>query len=146
MTIGIDLGNTVTSKLLPFPHIIDGAFPVIKKLVNKFDETYIISRVNDQQRLRALKWIEETNFCAETGIKKENIYFCFERRDKAHFAKSLNINVFIDDRLDVLRYMEYYVLKIAFNSKDYQFLPELKPPNLNLVFCENWLDVEKVLL
>ena len=71
--LGIDLGNVIVGKRQegskPFDvPPIDGAFEVISKLVKLFDDTYIVSRVNSEQRERALVWLETHDFYNKTGI------------------------------------------------------------------------------
>jgi len=66
MNLGIDLGRTIISRedgsFPPFPD----AFEVIRELIGQFDQTYTLTRFN-----------------------KDNLYFCFDRRDKAVFAKGI---------------------------------------------------------
>ncbi len=145
--IAFDLGGVFSNKHLPPPYIIENSFEVAAKLVKKFDDVYIVSRVNSEQRERALKWFVTTDFFNQTGIKESNVYFCFDRRDKALFVKALNINVFIDDRPDVLMEMKENEKKILFNpsEKDYKDYRDVIFDQ-NMIVVKNWLEVEKVLL
>ena len=145
MKIGYDLGNTITSKTLLFPHIIEGAFEVIRKLSPIFEESYIISRVNSAQRDRALNWFETTDFFNQTLIKEENVYFCFDRRDKTHFVKSLEIDYFIDDRPEVLSFMGENVTKILFNPNK-EDLEKYRERLNNYYIVKNWAEVEELLV
>ena len=138
--IGIDLGNVFTSKFEPFPHVFPNAFEVVNQLVKLFNNTYIISRVNDKQRERAKEWFKAIDFFNKTGIKEENVYFCFDRRDKAIFIKGLNIDYFIDDRADVMRHLPEKTIKLLFNpTKDLDIINNLK-------YCHvvnNWAEIAK---
>jgi hypothetical protein len=141
--LGIDLGRTIkgpTKEMYsePFPD----AFGVISKLVKRFNNSYIISRVNSEQRKWAIKWFEDRNFYNITGIPKENIYYCFDRRDKNLFVKGLEIGTFIDDRPDVLLQMNKHMLRILFNPSDSD-KEKFKYELLQLTILNTWKEIEK---
>lgn len=137
--LGIDLGNTVKGPTKeaynePFPN----AFDIIKKLNSRFNNIFIISRVNDKQREGAISWFENIKFFDKTGIKPQNIYFCFDRRDKAVFVRGLNIDYFIDDRPEVMFHLPMHTNKLLFNpSKDSELINKIK--NMSIVY--NWLEI-----
>jgi len=146
MNLAIDLGRTIISREnnhAPFPD----AFRVVNELVRLFHNTYIISRVNSEQKNRAEIWLEDNDFYNITGIPKDNVYYCFDRRDKAVIARGLRINVIIDDRPDVLIPMDESVKKILFNpyqgdlDKHGAKLKEIK----NLIIVKNWREIEELL-
>lgn len=138
LNLSIDLGNTITSKKEVYPHIFPNAIEVISKLRSKFDKIYIISRVNSEQRERALEWFEDTNFLVKTGINPLNVYFCFDRRDKAIFCRALEINCMIDDRIDVMRHLDYHINKLIFNpNRDFEFLENMA----NYTIVKNWAEI-----
>ena len=140
--IGIDLGRVLKGPTKDtYNDPMPDAFEVVSKLVKKFNHTYIVSRVNDDQRNRAIKWLDEQNFYEKTGIPRENVYFCFERKDKSVFARGLNIDVFIDDRPDCLLPMNNEVKKILFNPWAGDL--EKHKDNLDkLIILQNWKQVE----
>jgi hypothetical protein len=144
--LGIDLGRTIKGST-SYDGVFENAFEVIQKLHSKFDNIYIISRVNSEQRERALLWFIDTNFFQQTGIDSLNVYFCWDRRDKALFVKALNINVFIDDRPTVLMHMDDGVKKILFNPSEIDTLGYSDAiVDKNMTIAKNWLEVEKLLL
>jgi hypothetical protein len=49
-----------------------------------------------------LTWLDRHDFFRETGVARERIRFCRERRDKATICRELGITHFVDDRHDVL--------------------------------------------
>lgn len=114
MNIGIDLGWTVKGvRALGDRDIIAPlSFEVISRLVKRGDTIFIISKVNSEQRERAQKWLKKVKFFEKTGVKPENLYYCFEKRDKAMFVKSLKINVMIDDRAEVMLHLPKKVRKL----------------------------------
>lgn len=135
--LGIDIGNVLRTIEID---ILPNAFEVIERLQYKFNNIYIISRVNDSQRERALRWFETSDIFNRTGIIKENVYFCFDRRDKAVFVRGLNIDYFIDDRADVLRHLPNKVIKILFNpTKDLDMIGNLN----NCIILNTWEEIGK---
>lgn len=141
--LGIDLGRTIVSRdnnHAPF----ENCFEVISKLVKKFDKVYIVSRVNTEQRERAINWLADNDFYLRTGVWEHDVYFCFDRRDKAIFAAGLSVNTFIDDRPDVLAPMKN-VRKILFNPWEndlVRYAEQIK----DMVIVKNWKEVEKILI
>lgn len=139
MRIGIDLGRTIVDRDNGNTPFAD-CFPVTKLIIEKFgaDNVFIVSRVNSEQKESAIKWLNLWNFYHNTGLKPDNVYFCFERRDKAIFSKGLKLNVFIDDRLDCLAPMPDNVQKLLFRSKD---IGEAT----NLTRISSWLEIKDLL-
>lgn len=142
--LGIDLGRTIKGPTKddynkPFPD----AFEVISQLTKKFNNIYVVSRVNSDQRERAIKWLEDEKFYDLTGIKRENIYYCFDRRDKGIFQKGLDIDYFIDDRPSCLYGMETHVIKFLFNPWPddlIKYEAEIKEIK-NLIIVNNWKEI-----
>jgi len=132
--LAIDIGNTIASRGLLFPNSLE----TIKKLNPIFNNVYIVSRVNSEQRERALKWFEDIDFFNKTLIKPKNVYFCFDRRDKAVFCRGLFVDVMIDDRPDVMQYLDIQTMKILFKpNKDLELIDKL----FNCFIVSDWLDI-----
>ena len=144
MNLGIDIGRCIKGPSKEqYSEPMPGAFETISKLTKKFNNTYIVSRVNSEQRERAIKWLEEKDFYNLTGIPKENVYYCFDRRDKAIYQRGLKINVFIDDRPNCLIPMENHVKKILFNPWEgdlKKYKDELNQLE-NLIIIKNWKEI-----
>lgn len=147
MNIGYDLGRTIKG---PTKNDYNKAFPdaleVIAKLSKRYSNSYIISRVNSEQRERAIKWLIDEDFYNKTGIKQENVYFCFDRRDKHLFVKALDINVFIDDRYDVLEPMGDKVTKLLFNPNEIDLNKFYNTKLENFLLVMNWKQIETMLI
>ncbi len=140
MNIGIDLGGTIFHRAAG--KAFDNSIGVIKKLINRGDNIYIISRVNSEQRERSLKWLSDTDFFNQTGINKDNLYYCWDRRDKSIFAKALNISVFIDDRAEVMYYMNPLIVKFLINPPK-QDLIEYEGKLINTMIVKDWFEIEE---
>ena len=119
--IGFDLGGTLvhgdshhngsTSQKVFYPRAID----VVRQCVELCKDAFIISKVNDKQRERALALLESSHFHEITGMPKENVFFCARRDQKGPIAEKLGINAFVDDRPEVMAYMDKKVYRILYD-------------------------------
>jgi hypothetical protein len=114
IVLGIDLGNTITCKRDGKTVPQDQSFRVIRDLRSKIKAVYIVSRVTDEQSLRAYKFFNDFNFFEGTGLTPNKVRFCYERHEKAPIVRELGITHFIDDRPEVLVYMPN-VMKFSMN-------------------------------
>ena len=146
MKIGIDLGWTIkghkpsNERDLPAPD----SFRVISELVRRGDLVYIISKVNSEQKARCEKWLETHDFFDKTGVKPENLYFCFERKDKAIFVKALGIKIMIDDRPEVMAHLDFDVVKFLINPDEADMIQH-KDQLINTKIVKNWLEIAQSL-
>jgi len=146
MNIGVDLGWTIKGVRMTGDRnkIAPDSFRVLKRLIDRGDKIFIISKVNSEQKERAEKWLKDVRFFEETGINPDNLYFCFEKRDKAMFVKSLDIDVMIDDRAEVMKHLPTKVLKFLITPEIDElrkFQDDLR--NFRLVY--HWSEIEEVL-
>jgi hypothetical protein len=89
---------------------IDGAFASIARLVRRFSgQVWLVSKCGKRVEARSRLWLDHHGFYKATGVAKENLRFCRDRRDKAPICVELGIGFFIDDRIDVLVSMENLV-------------------------------------
>lgn len=118
MRIGIDIGKVIIGGDGPedtsfFSNYyletkpVQDSFYGIQRIVLKVgpNNVWLISKCGKSVQEKTLNWLEHHNFYEETGILKDHIKFCKERSDKAPIAKKLKLTHFIDDRWDVLKYM-----------------------------------------
>lgn len=144
--LGIDIGHTIVGSRIVGDryHVESNCFEVVAKLVAQFDNTYLVSKVNSTQRERSLQWLKDSEFFTKTGIKQDNLYYCFDRRDKAIFVRALDITHFIDDRAEVLYHLDEPVNKYLFNPENFdvaKYGEHLK----NTTHVSSWTDIEKLL-
>src|SRR5579862_1684003 len=146
MNIGVDLGWTVKGVRANGNKdtIAPDSFSVIKCLVNRGDTVFVISKVNSAQKERAEKWLKDVNFFEETGIKPENVYFCFEKKDKAVFVKALDIKIMIDDRTEVMANLPVLVVKFLISPDVFEY-HKFSHMLYNCKMVANWLEIEKSL-
>lgn len=145
--IGYDLGNTILKTIGGEKHPHNGALRVIKRLTQERfgDNSYIVSRVDPEQKLRAEAWLIRDGFHELTGVPRTHVKFCPERIDKAEICSTLGITHMIDDRPEVLAHMPFVEHRILFQGDpvDYeQFKDQLEGVHR----VESWEEIEQLLL
>lgn len=105
----------------------------------------MISKVNSQQKEIVERWLSEVDFFNKTGVKPENLYFCFERRDKAIFVKALNIQIMIDDRTEVMANLNPLVIKFLLDPEPSEY-EQHKDKLTNCKLVKDWFEIEKLIL
>eukprot|EP00439_Symbiodinium_sp_Y106_P060509 s309_g8.t4 len=69
------------------------------------ENVYIISKCGPETEARTREWMEHSGFFERTGIQRKNVHFCRDVKDKAPIVAKLELDGFVDDRIDVLRPM-----------------------------------------
>lgn len=123
MKIGIDIGNVIiggegvdtqffTDDYLETPEV-PGAFFSVRNL--SFDhELHIISKCGPTTETKSLIWLARKNF--GFLVPTQRMHFVRKRHLKAPMAMALELDIFIDDREDVLMYMGTVKHRILFTS------------------------------
>lgn len=114
--IGIDIGNVIiggpselpdtsffSDNFLATPPVPE-SFESIQRLAQEFD-VWLISKCGQKIQDRSMAWLEEYKFFDFTEVKPEQVIFCRQRKEKAPIAESLELRVFIDDRVDIISTM-----------------------------------------
>lgn len=145
MNISVDFGETITSNKGVSERIIfPDALRVIRRMVDEGHNVFIVSKVNEEQKIRVKNWIVDNNFIHKTGISLKNIFFCTEWHEKASICKSLGIEIHIDDRPQVMICLEDKIKKYLFRpvpSDVVQFFNLLK----NTEIMMHWFEIEKAI-
>lgn len=83
---------------------MDGAIESLFRLTNLFgpSRVWIVSKCGPRIQQRSRLWLARHRFFERTGIPREHLRFCRERNEKAPICLELGVDVFVDDRLDVL--------------------------------------------
>ena len=86
---------------------VQDAFESLRQLTDRrFGENvFLISKTEQEKKYKILAWLLTKIFYKRTCISPKNIYFCWERKEKADICKKLGITHFIDDRLENLGYL-----------------------------------------
>lgn len=143
MNIGIDIGNTIKGWKGDKNAVPPDTFRIITDWVKKFNNIYLISRVNQEQKDIVEMWLWDTDFFKQTGVDPNNLYFCWERKDKNLFVKALNITTMIDDRPEVMANMDKNVFKLLIQP-DEQDLEKYKFKLFNTFVVTSWKEIETI--
>ena len=158
-TLGVDFGGVIIERsndredtsffsknYLKTPAVA-GAFEALRRLVSERfkDRVYLVSKsgINIQRKSRA--WLEYQDFYKRTGIARDHVEFCLERRDKAGICERLGVTHFIDDRLEVLGYLDSAPNKILFHPIEAE-VNEYQHAYNQVKRVESWAKVEELLL
>ncbi|MEK8106716.1 hypothetical protein NKG94_18920 [Micromonospora sp. M12] len=68
-------------------------------------------------RGRTREWLAHHDFPARTGIPEERMHFCRTRPDKAPIARRLGLTHFVDDKLEVLGYLDSVPHRFLFRPR-----------------------------
>ena len=131
--LGIDIGGVIIDRVndkkdtsffgdnylntTPVP----GAFEAIKRLVDErfHENVYLVSKCGPEVEGKTKKWLEHHQFFERTGVRRENVFFVRDRRDKAVVCADKGVTHFIDDKLEVLG----WVGKVKTMKRKYLFRP-----------------------
>ena len=121
--LGVDIGGVIigqgndsndtsffSDNFLATP-AMPGVFAELARLVDtKFgDQVYLVSKCRKRVQDRSLAWLQHRRFFELTGISPDNVRFCRKRPRKAAIARKLRLTHFVDDRLEVLGYLDTVV-------------------------------------
>jgi hypothetical protein len=157
--LGVDFGGVITDRVadnsdtsffadrfLETP-MVDGAFDALSRLVaGSFEgRVNIISKAGPRIQGRTRLWMAHHQFKERTGIPEAHVHFCKERRGKGPICQRIGITHFVDDRLDVLNYLETVPVKVLFCARtgDIQAHPRLLPSGISRVI--GWAEAEAAL-
>ena len=113
MRIGIDIGNVIiggggddtqffTDEYMDTPEI-DGAFFSVRNL--SFDhELHIVSKCGKATEAKSMIWLAQKNFFFL--LPTQRTHFVRKRHLKAPMAQALELDIFIDDRQDIIDSMD----------------------------------------
>lgn len=124
MKIGIDIGNVIiggggddtffTEQYLQTPEV-EGAWNSILALMKAGHEIHVISKCGPTTEEKSVKWLNESGFMYV--LKSHRLHFVRKRPLKAPMAQALELDIFIDDREDIINTMtEVGVTGILFTS------------------------------
>lgn len=141
--LGIDLGFTVVNSRKK--EVYPDAFRVIHRFNRTWDGVFIVSRVNEEQKIRSLAWLKESRFFEQTGVPQDNLYYCAERKDKAPICAELGVTHFIDDRPEVMAALAPHIQKLLFNPIQFD-VEKFRGQLVNTKIVTSWKEIEELWL
>ena len=98
---------------------IPGAFDGLAELGKVFDDRiHIVSKCGERTRRRTVEWLLHHDFHRRTDIPPERIHFCLTRPEKAPIAAELGLTHFVDDKLEVLSYLQTVAHRVLFRPEE----------------------------
>ncbi|HEX4301693.1 MAG TPA: hypothetical protein VHZ78_02795 [Rhizomicrobium sp.] len=147
---GIDVGGVITDRVndradtsffsdnFLSTTAVGGAFDAIATIVRTLgrENVFVISKCGPAVQAKTGKWLEHHRFFDVTGMDPQNLHFCRTREEKTPICARLGITDFVDDRIDVLRFMDGVV------ARRFLFAPKpwSHPPG-GLTAVANWAEV-----
>lgn len=121
---------------------VAGAFASIGELWRRCDgRVWLVSKAGDRVQARTRRWLDARGFYVATGMTRDRLRFCRQRHEKADHARQLALTHFIDDRFDVLQYLEGIVAqRILFGPQKRRH-----PQSPTLIHARDWRDVMQCL-
>lgn len=128
MKVGIDVGGVIIDRACDGTDTsffgdnflnttpVLGVFQAVKDLIDGGADCYVVSKCGKKTQERTELWLVHHEFFRRTGFNPENLHFCRERHEKGPIAKSLKLTHFIDDKLEVLGYVETVSNRYLLNS------------------------------
>ena len=130
--LGVDIGGVIIQRtdesddtsfwgdnFLATP-TVPGAFEALRRLHDdRFgDDLFVISKSGADTEARARAWFRHHAFFERTAIRPANLLFCRRREDKGPITDQLGITHFVDDRLEVLSYLDDVPHRYLFKPRD----------------------------
>ena len=155
--IGVDIGGVIIGRIndktdtsffgnnyLSTP-AIEGAFEQIALLRKSGFEIYLVSKCGIAVQEKSMDWLKHNRFFEITGIAPENARFCKTRKEKAGICESIGANYFIDDRLEVLSYLNKVDHLFLFNADDKE-VAKFSQHLRKVTRTDSWKEVSRSIL
>lgn len=127
--LGVDIGGVIIEPAdddadtsffgdhyLRTPQVV-GAVDALAALADGFDEVHLVSKCGEATERRTLEWLAHHDFHTRTGIPVQRVHFCRTRPAKAPIARRLGLTHFVDDRLEVLGYLDSVPHRFLFRPR-----------------------------
>jgi hypothetical protein len=132
LALGVDIGGVLIERTndsddtsfwgenyLETPEV-EGAMAAIAALRREHfgEAVYLVSKCGRETEERAREWLVHNRFYERTGLSPTDVRFCRKRHEKAPICAELGITHFVDDRLEVLSYLEDVAHRYLFRPSD----------------------------
>lgn len=98
---------------------VPNAFTVINELEKRYNNNIVIvSKCGRRTEEKTRAWLDHHQFFEKTGVRNDALYFCRERHHKHGICKELGVTGFVDDRLEVLGYLQTVTTKYLFQPSE----------------------------
>lgn len=106
---------------------------------------HVVSKCGPEVERRTREWLKNRGFHEETGIPAENLHFTPTRQGKVPIVQALGITAFVDDKPEVLNYVD------ETGSGLILYAPGEQPPELSedlperATIVSNWQQIRDLL-
>ncbi|HIC79952.1 MAG TPA: hypothetical protein EYP07_03165 [Kiloniellaceae bacterium] len=99
---------------------LPGAIEALQRLADaRFGENiFLVSKCGARTEARTREWLSHHLVYARAGLDPARLRFCRKRHEKAPICEDLGITHFIDDRLEVLGYLESVPNRLLFRPQE----------------------------
>jgi len=132
--LGVDIGGVVIQRsgdageddtsfwgpnYLETPEVDDAVTTIAALARDRFPEAvYVVSKCGESTEARTREWLGHNRFYERTGIPPTRVHFCRKREEKAPICARLGVTHFVDDRLEVLSYLDDVPHRYLFKPRD----------------------------
>ncbi len=129
------------------PGEIVGARTALRRLRDeRFGEAlFLVSKCGPATEATMRHTLQQSSFCDETGISIDRVIFCRQRIEKAAISQELGITHFVDDRLEVLSYLQSVSHRHLF-SPDPEEVRRFEAALSLVEVVDDWASLTQVLL
>lgn len=154
--LGVDIGGVISDRAIEDgPALADGvlaaepipaAFETLRLLHERFaGRVFVVSTCGVWMEHQSRRWLATRDLEGRTGISPYQVWFCRQRRDKAEIATELGLTHFVDDRLEVLSYLDAVPNRYLFAPREDE-KRRFEHALPRVVQVESWPDLGRRLL
>ena len=107
---------------------------------------WLVSKCGQRIQERTRLWLEHNDFYDQTGISRENVHFTPTREGKVPIARSLQLTHFVDDRLEILRYVSECVENLYLFNPEHSEVQAHQIPGRQIQQFGSWAVLKAELL
>jgi len=132
--LGVDIGGVVIQRTgdageddtsfwgpnyLDTPEVDDAMATIGALTRGRFgDAVHLVSKCGESTEARTREWLSHNHFFERTGLPPTNVHFCRKREEKAPICTRLGVTHFVDDRLEVLSYLDGVPHRYLFSPRN----------------------------
>ena len=146
--IGFDFGKTigVTDDKIPYKN----SFNVIKMIIDNLgpENVYIISKARIEMKEKINQWLIDKRFFDLTNFSISNVYFVDEYEDKRILVDKLQINIFVDDSVKIIRCLidSPFIKKLVWFNGNPKLIKDLPSEYRNkIIISHQWGKLYKII-
>lgn len=144
---GVDVFDGMTGRAYAAIPEVENALKSIRTLRDgRFGPSIVlVSHASAWAEQKIRFWLDHHAFFEKTGVARDQVRFCRDRRDKAAICAREAVTHFVDDRPEVLQHLQGVVThRYLFGALAELSVEQVR--SMGLTVCENWTDAERMLL